>query len=86
MSFIITILTNISVGCTVFCDGIKMTDLGNRARVLKHSHGRMSFGPFERSLREYFLWRGHRAVISFVIEKNKNCISFVLGVGLITNI
>ena len=33
-------------GDTVFYYGVKSCDFGNRAHILKHSHGRMEFGPF----------------------------------------
>ena len=48
MSIIITPGTNISVGHTVFHDGVKTLDLGNRAHALNNLHGRMIFGPFEK--------------------------------------
>ena len=34
----------------MFYDGVNTTYLRNRARVLKHLHGRMIFGPFEKKL------------------------------------
>ena len=34
---------------TVFYDGVKTSYLGSRACVLKHLHGRMIFGPFEKN-------------------------------------
>ena len=46
VSVIITVVENISVGDTVFNDGVKTSDLGSRDHVLKHLHGRMIFGPF----------------------------------------
>ena len=39
--------TNISRWETVFYDGVKTSDLGNRAHALKHSHGIIIFGSFE---------------------------------------
>ena len=35
----------------MFYDGVKTSDLGSRAHVLKHLHlhGRMIFGPFEKN-------------------------------------
>ena len=47
VSVIINLGGNISGGGTVFYDGVKTSDLGSRAYVLKHLHGRMIFGPFE---------------------------------------
>ena len=48
LSVIITPVNNIRGGGTVFYDGVKTSDLGSRAHVLKHLHGRMVFGPFEK--------------------------------------
>ena len=45
-SVIITLGKNISGGDTVFYDGVKISDLGSRAHVLKNLHGRMIFGTF----------------------------------------
>ena len=47
VSVIITLGGNISGGDTVFYDGVKTSDLGSRAHVLKNLHGRIIFGPFE---------------------------------------
>ena len=47
VTVIINLGTNISGGYTVFNDGVKKYDSGNRAHVLKHLHGRIVFGPFE---------------------------------------
>ena len=44
---IITLGGKKSGGDTVFYDGVKTSDLGSRAHVLKHLHGRMIFGPFD---------------------------------------
>ena len=54
-SVIITMGENISGGDTVFYDGVKTSDLGSRAHVLKHIHGRMVFGPFDVFLSRYSL-------------------------------
>ena len=53
----ITLGTNKSGGDTAFYDGVKMTDLGIRAHVLKRIHGRIIFGPFERCFHESYIWR-----------------------------
>ena len=48
ISVIITVGKDIS-GCdTMFYDGVKTSDLGSRDHILKHLHGRMIFGPFEK--------------------------------------
>ena len=47
VSVIITPGKDISGGDTVFYDGVKSSDFGSRAHILKHLHGRMVFGPFE---------------------------------------
>ena len=54
---IITLGENISGGDTVFYDGVKTSDLGSRAHVLKILHGRMIFGPFEKIPSRYSLER-----------------------------
>ena len=52
MYFIITMGTNISGGFAVFYDRVKMIELVKRAHVLKHLHGRIILGPFERCFHE----------------------------------
>ena len=47
-----------------------MNDIGKRAHVLKHSHGRCVIGSFDKILHEDSLWTGHRAVISFILHKS----------------
>ena len=44
VSVIITLGKNISGGDTVFYYGVKTSDLGSRAHILKHLHGRMICG------------------------------------------
>ena len=46
LSVIITLGNNKMGGDTMFYDGVKTSNLGSRAHVLKHLHGRMIFGPF----------------------------------------
>ena len=53
----------------MFYDRVKISDLGNRCHVLKQLHGRMIFGPFEGCFHEDSLWRGHKAVIFFILKK-----------------
>ena len=43
-----------------------MNDIGRRAYVQKHSHGRFVVGAFEKILHEGSIWTGHRAVLSFI--------------------
>ena len=69
VSVIITLGKDISVGDIVFYDGVKTSDLGSSAHILKHLHGRMIFGPFEKVFHEGTLWSGYRAVISFILTK-----------------
>ena len=66
---IINLVNNISGGYTVFYDRVKISDLGDRAHVLKHLHGRMVFDSFEKFFDEGSLWRGHIAVISLILTK-----------------
>ena len=53
----------------MFYGGVKTSDLGSRSCVLKHLHGRMIFGPFEKCFHEDTIWRGPRAVIYFILTK-----------------
>ena len=71
VSVIITLGKDIIVGDTVFYDGVKSCDFGNRAHILKHSHGRMVFGPFEKVFHEGTLWSGYRSVIYFILTRKK---------------
>ena len=48
VSVIITLGENIIGGDTVCYDRMKTCDFGNISHILKHSHGRMVFGPFEK--------------------------------------
>ena len=86
VSVIITLGKNVSGGDTFFCDGVKKSDLGSRAHILKHLHRRMIFGPFEKVLHEGTLWSGYRAVIFFILTKKSSYISFAMGIGFITDI
>ena len=48
VSVIITLGGNIIGVDTVFYDGVKTSDLGSRAYVLKYLHGRMIFVSFKK--------------------------------------
>ena len=65
VSVIIFMGNNILGGDTVFCGGVKTSDLVNRAPFLEHLHGRIVLGPFG-FFRGGSLWRGPRALISRV--------------------
>ena len=69
VSVIITLGKDIIRGDTLFYDGVKTCDFGNRSHILKHSHGIMVFGPFEKFYNEGTLWSGYRSVISFILTK-----------------
>ena len=56
-------------GTLCFYYGVKTSDLGIRAHILKHLHGRMIFGPFEKVFHEGTLWSGYRAIIIFTLIK-----------------
>ena len=77
MSAIIKLGINISGGDTLFYGGVKQIDLVKIYHVLKHLHGIMISGSFERCFHEGSLWRGHRAVIYFILSKT-NC-AFLLS-------
>ena len=53
-----------------FFNGETLNDIGKRAHVLKHSHGRCVVGSFDKILHGGSLWTGHRAVISFILHKS----------------
>ena len=51
-----------------FFNGESINEVGKRAHVLKHSHGRCGIGYFDKILYEGSLWTGHRAIISFILH------------------
>ena len=61
---------DINGGETVFYDGENMNDIGKRAHVLKHSHGRCVIGYFGKNLHEGSIWTVHRALLSFILHKS----------------
>ena len=71
--YLVYVIINLGGGITgedtVFYDGVRTSDLGSREHFLKHLHGRKIFGPFETKIHEGTLWRGHRAVIYFILAK-----------------
>ena len=78
ISVIITLGKDISGGDTMLYDGVESSDFGSRAHILKHLHGIMVFGPFEKVFHEGTLWSGYRAVISFIPTK-RNFLHFFLS-------
>ena len=67
---IIILGTGVSGGETVFNDGENMNDIGKRAHVLKHSHGRCVIGSLNKVLHEGSIWTGHRSVLLFILHKS----------------
>ena len=67
---IIILGTDVNGGETVFYDGENMNDIGKRAHVLKHSHGRCVIGYSDEILHEVSIWTGHRSVLSFILHKS----------------
>ena len=57
-------------GETVFNDGVKMNDIGKRARGLKHSHKMCVVGAFDKNLHKCYIWTGHRSFLSFILHKS----------------
>ena len=47
-----------------------MNDIGKRAHVLKHAHGRCVIGSFDKILHKDSIWTVHRAVLSFILHKS----------------
>ena len=46
-----------------------MNDIRKISHVLKHSHWRCVFGPFDKILHEGYIWTGHIDVLSFILHK-----------------
>ena len=67
LSLIMILGTGVHSGETVFNDGEKINDIGKRAHVLKHFHGRCVVGAFDKTLHEGSIWNDHRDVLSFII-------------------
>ena len=70
VSVMITLGTYVIRGDTVFYDGIIRTYLVKRDHILKHLHGRIIMGPYERIFREGCICRGHKSVIYFILRKH----------------
>ena len=70
LSVIIILGTNVHGGETVFYDGDNMNDIGKRAHVLKHSHGKFVVGLFDKILYEESIWDSHRDVLFFILHKS----------------
>ena len=47
-----------------------MNDIGKRAHVMKHSHGRCLVGAFDKILHDGSIWTGQRAVLYFILQKS----------------
>ena len=45
-------------------------DIGKRAHLLKHSHGRYVVVAFDKLLYEGYIWTGNRAALSFILHKS----------------
>ena len=52
-----------------FYNGENMNDIGKRAHVLNHSHGRCGISYFDIILYQGSIWTGHRSVPSFILHK-----------------
>ena len=46
-----------------------MNDIGKKAHVIKHSHGRCLVGAFDKSLLKGSIWTGNRAFLFFILHK-----------------
>ena len=69
VAVIITMVTNISRGDTMFYDGVNHQIWEIELTSKKNSHGRMIFGQFEIFFHGGSLQIEHRAVIYFIIKK-----------------
>ena len=54
---------------SVFLNGKTMNDIGKRAHVIKHSHGRCVVGAFDKILHGGYIWNVPRSVPSFILQK-----------------
>ena len=54
----------------MFYDGVRYNDLVKRDHLLNNLYGRCDVGSFEICFHEGYLWRGHKAVISFIPHRN----------------
>ena len=63
-----------------------MDDIGKRAHVLKHSHGRCVVSAFDKNLHEVSIWAGPRAVLSFILHKSIFLHFVHYGKNIMTNI
>ena len=70
LSVIILLGTYVHGGEPFFYDRDKMNDIGKRAHVMKHSHGRCVVGDFDKILNEGSIWTGHRSALSFILHKS----------------
>ena len=53
-----------------FSYGINMNDIGKRAHIINHSHGRCAVGAFDKHLHKGSIFSGHRAVLYFILHKS----------------
>ena len=70
LSVIIILGKYVNGGEIVFYDGENMNDIGKRAHVLKHSHGRCVIGSFDKILHEVSIWTGQKALLSFILHRS----------------
>ena len=66
----ITLVTGVNAGETVFLNGITMNDMGEIAHVLNNSSGRCVVGAFDKNLHEGYIWTVNRAILSFTLHKS----------------
>ena len=69
VSVIITLGGGLCGGNTVCYDGMKISDMGSRAFVLKHLHGRIILFNVKKN-HKGTRRRGHGVVLSFILEKD----------------
>ena len=69
LSVIIILGTDLNGGKIVFYDRENMNDIGKRAYVLKHSHGRCVIGSFNKILHKGSIRTGNRGVILFILHR-----------------
>ena len=70
MSVIIILVTDVNGGEIVFNYGKNTNDIGKRAHVLKHSHGRCVIGSSDKILHEGSIWTDHGSILLFILHKS----------------
>ena len=86
LSVTITLGTNVSGGETAFYDRVKLSDLVNRAHIIKHLHDRIIVGAFEKKCMKVRFGEDPDQWYHLFLQKKYLCIFIVMGVSFMTYI